>query len=173
MASPPQLHNEHTTLVAPAEPTTLPLDTEVLTDLDLMMLEIYTPLLLLLDRPPLLAASSFAQIVDGLKESLSRALVPFYPLAGRLVRRKEDGGMPMLLCNDAGAVFTSAEVDAAMRDVCNVDGDFQALAWLAGMEQAGIDPAKLFQEAPPESGRPCLVVQVESMLLKNPTWMDP
>ncbi|KAH0993427.1 hypothetical protein GBA52_004910 [Prunus armeniaca] len=57
-------------------------------------------------------------IANILKDSLSRALVPFYPLAGRL--RWIGGGRLELHCNDMGVPFIEAESDSKLDDF----GDF-------------------------------------------------
>ncbi|KAI7986578.1 Shikimate O-hydroxycinnamoyltransferase [Camellia lanceoleosa] len=53
-----------------------------------------------------------------LKEALSRALVAFYPMAGRLVR--DDDGRIEIDCNDEGVLFVEAESDSCVDDF----GDF-------------------------------------------------
>ncbi|XP_062079550.1 spermidine hydroxycinnamoyl transferase-like [Humulus lupulus] len=55
-----------------------------------------------------------------LRESLSRALVPFYPLAGRL--RFLPGGLLELNCNAEGVQFTEAESDSQLEEL----GDFSS-----------------------------------------------
>ncbi|CAA7408104.1 unnamed protein product [Spirodela intermedia] len=53
-----------------------------------------------------------------LKEALAKALVPFYPMAGRL-RRDEDGRIE-INCNGEGVLFVEAETDSTVDDF----GDF-------------------------------------------------
>ncbi|KAG6384054.1 hypothetical protein SASPL_156149 [Salvia splendens] len=53
-----------------------------------------------------------------LKEALSRALVEFYPYAGRL--RRDDNGRIEINCNDEGVSFVEAECDGSIDDL----GDF-------------------------------------------------
>ncbi|KAF3789839.1 Methanol O-anthraniloyltransferase [Nymphaea thermarum] len=53
-----------------------------------------------------------------MKESLGRALVPFYPLAGRL-RRRKDGPLE-IDCNGDGALFVEADAEGEIDDF----GDF-------------------------------------------------
>ncbi|XP_008231463.1 PREDICTED: spermidine hydroxycinnamoyl transferase-like [Prunus mume] len=57
-------------------------------------------------------------IANTLKDSLRRALVPFYPLAGRL--RWIEGGRLELDCNGMGVQFIEAESDLKLDDL----GDF-------------------------------------------------
>lgn len=47
-----------------------------------------------------------------LKETLSRTLVPFYPVAGRL--RRDHNGRPEIYCNADGVLFVVAETDSVM-----------------------------------------------------------
>ena len=53
-----------------------------------------------------------------MKEALSKALVPFYPMAGRL-RRDEDGRVE-IDCNGEGVLFVEAETNGVIDDF----GDF-------------------------------------------------
>ncbi|KAL7162104.1 hypothetical protein ACSBR2_042557 [Camellia fascicularis] len=53
-----------------------------------------------------------------LKDALSRALVAFYPMAGRLAR--DDDGRIEIDCNDEGVLFVEAESDSCVDDF----GDF-------------------------------------------------
>ncbi|XP_068664022.1 shikimate O-hydroxycinnamoyltransferase-like [Aristolochia californica] len=51
-----------------------------------------------------------------LKKSLSKALVPFYPLAGRLSRDETD--RIEINCNEEGALFVEADTDSCLDDIC-------------------------------------------------------
>ncbi|KAL5972363.1 hypothetical protein ACLOJK_041617 [Asimina triloba] len=56
-----------------------------------------------------------------LKDALSKALVTFYPLAGRLIKTGDDeGGRIEVDCNGAGAVLVEAATSSALDDL----GDF-------------------------------------------------
>ncbi|KAI4376289.1 hypothetical protein MLD38_014071 [Melastoma candidum] len=57
-------------------------------------------------------------LVESLTDSLSRVLVPFYPVAGRL--RWAEGGRLLLECNSAGVEFTVAESNGGIDQL----GDF-------------------------------------------------
>nr|QAA12830.1 BAHD acyltransferase/hydroxycinnamoyltransferase [Actaea racemosa] len=63
--------------------------------------------------------NSVSTSLENLKFSLSRALVPYYPLAGRL--NGIGGGRFELHCNTMGAVIIEAESDARLEDF----GDFR------------------------------------------------
>ncbi|CAI0427571.1 unnamed protein product [Linum tenue] len=52
-----------------------------------------------------------------LKEALSRTLVTFYPLAGRLARGDEEGGRVEVDCNGEGVLFREAEADASLDEL--------------------------------------------------------
>lgn len=53
-----------------------------------------------------------------MKEALSRVLVPFYPMAGRL--KRDDDGRIEIDCNGEGVLFVEAESDGVIDDF----GDF-------------------------------------------------
>ncbi|XP_040385965.1 omega-hydroxypalmitate O-feruloyl transferase-like [Oryza brachyantha] len=55
---------------------------------------------------------------DALRESLSRVLVHYYPLAGRLALSRE--GKLIVDCTGEGAVFVDAVADCAMADVGDI-----------------------------------------------------
>ncbi|KAF7814541.1 shikimate O-hydroxycinnamoyltransferase-like [Senna tora] len=55
---------------------------------------------------------------EVLKEALSKALVPFYPMAGRL--RRDDDGRVEIDCNGEGVLFVEAETTGVIDDF----GDF-------------------------------------------------
>ena len=69
-------------------------------------------------RPPEIWSTPADKITATLKESLSRALVPFYHLSGRV--HHLDGGRLELNCNAKGVRFTEAESDSKLDEF----GDF-------------------------------------------------
>ncbi|PON92588.1 Transferase [Trema orientale] len=70
-------------------------------------------------KPPQSWLTPTDLITTTLKQSLSRALVPFYPLAGRL--RRVDGGHLDLDCNASGAQFIEAESESRLDHYLAVD----------------------------------------------------
>ncbi|KAK4271077.1 hypothetical protein QN277_019820 [Acacia crassicarpa] len=80
-------------------------------------------------QPPNTWLSAPSAIVDTLKLSLSKALVPFYPLAGRL--QWIGNGRLQLQCNAVGARFIEAECDSSFND-------------LAGDSYLSYQPSNLF-----------------------------
>ncbi|VAI17962.1 unnamed protein product [Triticum turgidum subsp. durum] len=103
-----------TTLVAPSEPT--PRHTLWLSNLDLAVPKTHTPLVYYYPAPPPAGDGDgdgekeegfFAP--ERLREALARALVPFYPLAGRMATGPE--GRLEIDCNGEGALFVVARAD--------------------------------------------------------------
>lgn len=96
----------------------------------------------------------FRKSVDAetLKSSLSRALVEFYPLAGRLRRRVgEDDSKLEVECNGEGAVFAEAAMDLS----CDEFLEF------AGKPNRALMRKLLYRvEAPDFLDIPPLVIQV-------------
>eukprot|EP00252_Welwitschia_mirabilis_P003390 TRINITY_DN1346_c0_g1_i1.p1 TRINITY_DN1346_c0_g1~~TRINITY_DN1346_c0_g1_i1.p1 ORF type:complete len:477 (+),score=12.43 TRINITY_DN1346_c0_g1_i1:465-1895(+) len=58
-------------------------------------------------------------LIKDLKESLSKTLVKFFPLAGRL--HKSDDGRYEIDCNDKGVAFVEAESNVEFKDLQNED----------------------------------------------------
>ncbi|CAK7338170.1 unnamed protein product [Dovyalis caffra] len=85
------------------------------TNLDLFQIKYHVPLLYLY-KPN--GSSNFFE-AKVLKEALSKVLVSFYPVAGRLAR--DANGRIEINCNGEGGLFVEAESDTAMGDV----GDFK------------------------------------------------
>ncbi|XP_062191705.1 putrescine hydroxycinnamoyltransferase 1-like [Phragmites australis] len=102
-----------TTLVAPSEET--PRRELWLSNLDLAVPKTHTPLVYYYPAPASPAADGTAGedffAPERLKEALSKALVPFYPLAGRL--GVGEGGRLQIDCNGEGALFVVARADLA------------------------------------------------------------
>jgi omega-hydroxypalmitate O-feruloyl transferase len=90
------------------------------------------------------------QVFDILRESLSKVLVDFYPLAGRLTI--SDEGKLIVDCTGEGAVFVEAEADC---DLVKIGDITKPDPSLLGTLVYNIPAAKNILEIPP------LVVQVK------------
>ncbi|XP_075668711.1 putative acetyltransferase At3g50280 [Castanea sativa] len=95
-----------------------------LTPWDLAMLsENYTQKGLLFTKPPAANAQEdfIKSLLEKLKQSLSEALVHFYPLSGRLVTQKNENPPSSLIfvdCNNSpGAKFIYADLDLIISDI--------------------------------------------------------
>lgn len=103
---------KQSTLVQPAEET--PRKSLWNSNVDLVVPSIHTPSVYFY-RPN--GSTNFFD-ANVMKEALSRALVPFYPMAGRL-KRDEDGRIE-IDCNAQGVLFVEAETTSVVDDF----GDF-------------------------------------------------
>jgi len=99
-------------MVAPAEET--PRRPLWNSNVDLVVPNFHTPSVYFY-RPN--GASNFFDTAV-MKAALSKALVPFYPMAARL--RRDDDGRVELFCNGQGVLFVEAETTASIDDF----GDF-------------------------------------------------
>ncbi|XP_051115197.1 spermidine hydroxycinnamoyl transferase-like [Andrographis paniculata] len=102
-------------LVKPAEPTYsgfIPLS-----DLDLVGSLAHVPTVHFYDPPPPEFRTS---VFQTLKASLSKSLVAFYPLAGRLSRADRPGRY-QIHCNAAGILLAEAESASAVKDLADSD----------------------------------------------------
>lgn len=83
--------------------------------------------------------------IDVLKKSLSKALVRFYPLAGRL--KKASGGRLELDCNAMGALLIEAESDSKMAEFGDFKPSHETLALAPNGTNLDFD-SNPFQEVP-------------------------
>ncbi|KAJ9162950.1 hypothetical protein P3X46_022680 [Hevea brasiliensis] len=104
---------KETTMVYPMQDT--PSERLWLSNLDLMQGRTHLPSAYLY-KPN--GSSNFFE-PEVLKEALSKVLVPFYPVAGRL--GSDDNGRIEINCNKEGVLFAEAEADSSMN---NEVGDF-------------------------------------------------
>ncbi|XVE71160.1 hypothetical protein DITRI_Ditri10aG0128100 [Diplodiscus trichospermus] len=99
-------------MICPAQDT--PKERQWISNVDMAMTTFHVPLLYFY-RPN--ASSDFFK-AEVLKEALSKILVQFYPMAGRL--GSDENGRLQLICNAEGVLFVEAETTCAIDDL----GDF-------------------------------------------------
>ncbi|KAL0397157.1 UNVERIFIED_CONTAM: Shikimate O-hydroxycinnamoyltransferase [Sesamum calycinum] len=138
-----KINVKDSTLVRPAAAT--PMVSLWNSNVDLVVPNFHTPSVYFY-RPT--AADNFFD-AGVLKAALGRALVPFYPMAGRL-KRDEDGRVE-IDCNAEGVLFVEAESDGVVDDY----GDFAPT-----LELRRLIPAVDYSQG--ISTYPLLVLQVRS-----------
>ncbi|KAK9213522.1 hypothetical protein WN943_002910 [Citrus x changshan-huyou] len=109
------IHVKESTIIRPAQET--PRHCLRLSDLDLLMPASHIPSVYFYRRP-----NYPSNLFEGglLKEALSKVLVPFHPLAGRL--GKDENGRIEIKCNGKGVLFIEAETSCVTDDF----GDFES-----------------------------------------------
>ncbi|KAK4424808.1 Vinorine synthase [Sesamum alatum] len=103
--------------------------------LDQLAPPVYVPLIFFyqVDESRALTTSNHLQLSQRLKQSLSNTLTSFYPLAGRI----QDSSV--IDCNDAGAEFIEARVQAQLKDALQ-EPIIQQLKYLPADAAAGSLP---------------------------------
>ncbi|XP_051220057.1 hydroxycinnamoyltransferase 4 [Lolium perenne] len=132
-------------LVRPSEAT--PHGPFWLSNLDLGVRSGYSPMIYLF-RPLGVGCPADFFSADILRTALSRALVPFYPLAGRLGMAPD--GRLEIDCSGQGAVFVVARSDAVLEDL-------EGFAPSKAMCDMFVPP---YEEVVGASGKPLLLLQV-------------
>lgn len=85
-----------------------------LSNLDLLVARSHTPTVYVYRRTGSDSDAAFFS-PDVLKAALSKVLVPFYPLAGRLAQ--DSAGRPEISCTGEGVLFVTARSDATIDDL--------------------------------------------------------
>ncbi|CAL5005997.1 unnamed protein product [Urochloa decumbens] len=134
-----QVEVVETALVAPSEAT--PRQPLWLSNLDLAVPRTHTPLVYYYPPAPHAGTGAFAP--DRMKAALARALVPFYPLAGRLGSGLD--GRLQIECNGEGALFVVARTNDLTGD--EIFGDYvpspEIRRTFVPSAQAGQEPSPL------------------------------
>lgn len=100
--------------ITPSDPT--PSHLLKLSAVDSQLFLRFTIEYLLIYRPPRHhGPADRSAVAARVKDSLARALVPFYPLAGR-VRARSDGSSLEVVCRGQGAVFVESTADYRVSD---------------------------------------------------------
>jgi shikimate O-hydroxycinnamoyltransferase len=98
---------------------------------DLVQGRTYTPVVFMYRPCPGSAAFS----LDMLKAALSKALVPFYPIAGRL--GSDSSGRPEIHCTSDGVIFITARADATLDKLENHVPSDELRRMLVPLAEAG------------------------------------
>ncbi|KAL3675444.1 hypothetical protein R1sor_025392 [Riccia sorocarpa] len=98
----------------------------------------------------------YNQFVLGLKQSLAKVLVLFYPAAGGLAGTSDLHHPLVFVCDDRGVPFIEAYKDEQMDEIVK---DHEPEIPLSGLQAVGLFSNKDSREIP-ESGIPCVVVQI-------------
>ncbi|CAD6269662.1 unnamed protein product [Miscanthus lutarioriparius] len=105
---------------------------------DLVQSRTHTPLIYLYRA----CSGSAAFSPDILKAALSKALVPFYPLAGRL--GSDSTGRPDIHCTGDGVLFVTARADAALDKLDNASPSDELRRLLVPSAEGGDHTGALF-----------------------------
>lgn len=92
-----------------------------LSNLDLLLPPVDFGVFFCYKKPAALEFMTFASVVSTLKLSLARALVNYYPFAGKVVTNS--AGEPELLCDNGRVDFVEAIGDMALCDLDLYDPD--------------------------------------------------
>ncbi|CAM6100660.1 unnamed protein product [Calypogeia fissa] len=103
---------------------------------DLLYIDSYVPVIFF--YRPETEGESFDQEVAHLKESLSKALVQYYPFAGRWIKTYDER-IRELMCNDEGVPFFEARIDEEMDAVIGDVDDFRPMPLLGSFNLVGLD----------------------------------
>ncbi|CAL1358709.1 unnamed protein product [Linum trigynum] len=150
-----------TTMVQPAERR--PRHSLWLSNLDLLQLRSHvTRVIFAYNKPASSSSSSESCFFDTkvVKEALSKTLVPFYPVAGRLRRRDGNGGRLELDCNDEGVLFQEAESEAVLAEVKELPLMADGLEFSPGEEAELLELVPRVDYSKGVSSYPLLIVQV-------------
>jgi shikimate O-hydroxycinnamoyltransferase len=133
----------NSTLVAPSEET--PRTGLWLSNLDLAGHRSHTPLVYYYPAPtPGSKDGADFFSPDRLRAALARALVPFYPLAGRL--DVDEGGRLQINCNGEGALFVVARADFTGEDLFqNYEPSPEVRRMFVPSASSSEDPLAVFQ----------------------------
>ncbi|OIW13831.1 hypothetical protein TanjilG_31720 [Lupinus angustifolius] len=146
-SSPPlvfTVHRKEPELVAPATPT--PHEIKQLSDIDAQSgIHVNIPVIQFYSNDP---SNEGKDPVKTIRDALSRALVPYYPLAGRV--REGSGGKLLVDCNEEGVMFIEADADVTLEQFGELKSPFPCFE-------------ELLYEAPGSEGvinSPILLIQV-------------
>ncbi|KAJ6737605.1 TRICHOTHECENE 3-O-ACETYLTRANSFERASE [Salix viminalis] len=144
---------KESTIVRPAEDT--PEKTLWSSDLDLLVPMVHIPTLYF--YKPVNGSSGFFN-PQKLREALSRALVPFYHMAGRL--EKDENDRMSILCNAEGVLFVEAETSSTVDELGGFTPHSEKLQFIPEIDRSSMfsSPLLLSQATFFKCGGVCLGV---------------
>ncbi|CAL4993620.1 unnamed protein product [Urochloa decumbens] len=101
-------------VVTPSEPVETTTRTIKLSSFDVGLYTIPATALLMFEQP-------IHDAAETIQRALSRALVHYYPIAGRIVGAGADGSEVHIHCNGEGVAFISASIDCALKEAMSLD----------------------------------------------------
>ncbi|CAN6372048.1 unnamed protein product [Urochloa humidicola] len=122
-------------MVTPPSGATPPTQTLWLSNLDHMFRE-YNPMVFVYRPPSRQGPKDDFFSPEALKVALSNALVPFYPLAGRLV--PDGAGRMEIHCTGDGVLFVTARTDASLDDMGDLAPSDELRRMLVPSSEAGV-----------------------------------
>ncbi|XP_011036967.1 PREDICTED: shikimate O-hydroxycinnamoyltransferase-like [Populus euphratica] len=146
-------------IVRPAEET--PKKSLRSSNLDLLVPIVHVPTIYF--YKPVNDSSSFFN-PQVLKEALSKALVPFYHVAGRL--EKDENGRMSILCNAKGVLFVEAETRSTIDELGDFTPHIEMLQFIPDVDRSNIFsyPLLLLQATFFKCGGVCLGVGLHHIL---------
>ncbi|KAG5244819.1 shikimate O-hydroxycinnamoyltransferase [Salix suchowensis] len=150
---------KESTIVRPAEDT--PRRSLWSSNLDLLVPTVHVPTLYF--YKPVNGSSSFFNPRE-LREALSRALVPFYHMAGRL--EKDENDRMSILCNAEGVLFVEAETSSTVDELGGFTPHSEKLQFIPEVDRSSIFsyPLLLSQATFFKCGGVCLGVGLHHIL---------
>ncbi|CAN6372003.1 unnamed protein product [Urochloa humidicola] len=100
-------------VVTPSEPVETTTSTIKLSSFDLPLYTIPSTVLLMFEDP-------IHDAAENIKRALSQTLVPYYPIAGRIIAGA-NGGEVHIHCNGEGVTFVSATANCALKEAMSLD----------------------------------------------------
>lgn len=131
------------------------------TFMDLLCADSFVPILFayrLTDK----SDAAYSQLVERIKASLQKVLIPFFSFAGRWIAYPTGSNGRRLLCNDDGVPFREAYVDRDLDSVVQASTAFQPVPELQGYGAVGLDITQFKQQMPPDADGsfPSIFVQI-------------
>ncbi|KAI3898822.1 hypothetical protein MKW92_023385 [Papaver armeniacum] len=110
-----------------------------------------------------------------LKDGLSKALVTYYPIAGRLKRNESDKGRAEIDCNGEGVIFIEAETDSFIKDLGEFTPNEQLMPLIPNLDSyddISSYPPLLVQVTHFKCGGVCLSITISHTVVDGVTGIN-